>query len=325
MAGHPSLALAPAARGPLTRSIYLTGATGVIGRQLIPLLLQAGHRVTAVGRTPLKRIELARMGVRPVATDLFDPIDIRRSLRDAEVIINLATAVPPPWALLWPRAWRPMDRVRREISANLALAAIEHGGIGRLIQESFAGVLADGGDRWLDETREVRPASYNRSVLDAERNAGEFASNGRVAVILRFALFYGPDDPMTLQLLRSIRRGWYPMPGDPEGYSSWVSHTDAARAVVAALEAPGGTYHVVDDLPMTRRKLAESLARAMGRPAPRFLPRWLARWSGPVGETMARSHRLSNARFKSVTRWAPRERNVLEGLRRPVALIGSRP
>lgn len=297
-----------------THDIFLTGATGVIGRRLLPLLVGAGHRVIAVGRSPEKRAALERMGARPADTNLFDPGAVERALTGVDVIINLATAVPPGFRSLWPPAWRPMDRVRREVSANLVRGAERRGGVERFIQEAFAPIYRDGGDAWLDETSPIAAASYNRSVLDAEANAQRMITLGAEVVVLRFAYLYGDGDAMTLRFLQSIDRGWFPLPGGPEGYTSWVDQGDAARAVLAALDAPGGVYNIVEDEPMQRGALAEGLARVMGKPAPRFLPRWVARHSGPVGETLARSLRISNRRFRSVTGWAPERRNAVEGM-----------
>ena len=89
--------------------------------------------------------------------------------------------------------------------------------------------MPDAGDQWVDETFPVSPSRYNRSVLDAEANAGRFAERGGRGVVLRFGWFYGPDDPMTDALLQGVRRGWFPFFGSPEGYASWLAHDDACQ------------------------------------------------------------------------------------------------
>lgn len=301
-----------------THRIFLTGATGVVGRRLLPRLVEAGHQVTAVGRSPDKRAALVAAGARAVEVDLLSARSVERALGDSDVIVNLATAVPRSWLMLWPQAWHPMDRVRREASATIVEVARRRGGVERFIQESFAAIYAEGGDRWLNEESPLRPANYNRSVLDAEGNARRMTRSGTEVVVLRFGFFYGPDDGNTLQFLRTLRRGWYALPGAREGYTSWVSHADAADAVLAALEVPGGIYNVVDDEPMTRGALADGLTRVMGRSAPRFLPAWMARHSGPVGETIARSLRIANRKLRAVSGWSPADRSALEGMSRIV-------
>jgi 2-alkyl-3-oxoalkanoate reductase len=299
--------------------IFVSGATGVLGRRVVPLLLEAGHEVIAVGRTPEKRRLLEQRGARAVDVDLFDAAAVRRAIEGAEVICNLATAVPPGIRAFLPLSWRAMDRVRRQVSANLVDAALDAGTVQRVIQESFAPIYADGGDAWLDESSVVRPAPYNRSVLDAEANAERFTRAGRVGVVLRFGWLYGPGDAFTLQLVDGVRRGWFVLLGPPDGYFSWAAHDDAARAVVAALGVPAGAYNVVEDEPLRRRDLANGIARLLGVPRPRLLPRWVARYGGSVVETFARSVRISNRKLKGASGWAPRYPTILDGLEAVIA------
>jgi nucleoside-diphosphate-sugar epimerase len=294
--------------------ILVTGATGVIGKLVVPQLVALGHEVTGVARTPDKRRRLEESGARAVELDLFDPAQVRQAVSGAEVIVNLATAVPRGMRMFLRSGWRSMDRIRREVSANLVGAALAGATVQRLIQESFAPVYADRGDEWIDETAPVAPARYNRSTLDAEAAADRFTRAGRTGVVLRFGFFYGPDDPPTRQIVDSVRKGWFPLLGRPDAYTSWVRHEDAASAVVAALNLPAGVYNVVEDEPPTRRELAASLAQVLGVKPPRLLPAWLAPLAGTVGGTMARSLRISNARLKNTGRWAAQYRTMVAGI-----------
>jgi 2-alkyl-3-oxoalkanoate reductase len=299
--------------------VFVTGATGALGRWAVPLLVEQGHDVTAVGRTPAKRGALERMGARPVEVDLFDAAAVRRAIGRAEGIVNLATAVPPGFRSFLPWAWRPMDRIRRQVSANLVAAALAGDSVQRLVQESFAPVYADAGDAWVDESWPFRPDWYNRSVLDAERQADTLTRAGWAGVVLRFGLLYGPADDNSLMLIDAIRRGWYPLLGSPDGYSSWVTHEDAAAAVAAALTVPAGVYNVVDDQPLRRRELAGGIARLVGVGPPRFLPAWAATLGGPVVRTIARSLRISNRKLRQASTWEPKYRTPLEGFARVIA------
>ena len=293
--------------------IFVAGATGVIGSRVVPLLVAAGHDVTGVGRTPEKRALLERTGAHAVNVDLFDAVAVRGAVAGHDTIINLATAVPAPWRALLPGAWHPMDRVRREVSANLVNGALASGSATRFVQESFAPIYPDSGDRWIDESSPVQPGSYNRSTLDAEANAQRFARAG-AWVVLRFGLFYGPHDPFTVQMIDGVRRGWFPMFGRPESYFSFVAHDDAAAAVIASLGVPAGVYNVVEREPMTRRELADGIARLLGVRAPRLLPPWLARLAGSVGETLARSLRISSRELEWASGWAPQYPTTVDGL-----------
>jgi nucleoside-diphosphate-sugar epimerase len=263
------------------QSIFVAGATGVIGRRVVPLLVTAGHRVTAVGRTAEKRALLERAGAGALDVDLFDPTAVSRAVTDHEVVINLATHIPPSARVFVPGAWRQTARVRRLVSANLATATIAGGG-GRLIQESFAPIYEDAGDRWIDEAAPVRVARYNRAVLDAEAAAERVTREGGAGVVLRFAYFYGADSDFTRDGVRSVRHGRAPVFGSPAAYISSVSHDDAAAAVVAALGVPAGRYNVSDDRPMQRRDFADALAAALGVGPPKFFPGWVAALAGSL-------------------------------------------
>ena len=294
--------------------VFVTGATGVLGRRAVPLLLDAGYDVTAVARTAEKSALLERRGARAVAVDLYDRDAVRRAVQGIDAILNLASAVPSPGiSMFLPWSWHEMDRVRRLVSANLVYAALAGDTVRRVVQESFAAIYADGGDAWLDETSRVRPAPYNRSALDAEGNIERFSRIGRVGVVLRFGMFYGPSDAATLQVIDVIRRGWFPLFGRPEAFSSWSEHSDAARAAVAALEVPAGIYNVVDDQPLRRRDLGDGIARLLGGAPPRFLPPWSAHLGGVLGETLARSLRISCRKLEQVSDWRPQYTSALAG------------
>jgi len=296
--------------------IFLSGATGVIGIRAIPLLMREGHQVTAAVRTPEKARRVEALRATPLQIDLFDASAVRSAIRGHDVVINLATSIPPSSRAILPWAWKENSRVRREVSRNLAQAALAEG-VSRFVQESFAPIYADADDQWITERFAVKPAAYNRAVLDAESAATGFAAtqgSGAAGVVLRFALFYGPDSDFLQDMARAARKGIAMAMGRADGYMSLISHDDAASAVVAALNAPSGIYNIVDDEPLTRREFYDALAHVIGAPPPRFPPSFLWRLFGSIGETLARSQRISNAKFKSVTSWKPSYPSAREGL-----------
>jgi 2-alkyl-3-oxoalkanoate reductase len=295
--------------------VFVTGATGVIGCRVVPLLVQSGHHVTAAARSEVKRATLIRQGAQPAEVDVLDGEGLRRALIGHDVVINLATHMPSStMRMMLPWAWHENDQLRREGSATLVDAAIA-AGVGRFIQESFAPVYEAAGDAWIDEQSRVRPAPYNRTVLDAERSAARFDSSGATGIVLRFAAFYGADSRVLHDMVRMILRGWAPIPGDRGAFFSSVSHDDAATAVVAALSAPAGAYNVTDNDPLRRGEWVASLADALGVPRPRPLPRWLGKLGGSTMELIGRSQRVSNAKLRRATGWSPRWPSVREGWR----------
>ncbi|MGN6390706.1 MAG: NAD-dependent epimerase/dehydratase family protein [Gemmatimonadales bacterium] len=296
--------------------IFVTGASGVIGRRVVPQLVAAGHQVSAAVHSPTSGARLEAFGARPVTVDLFDRASVDRSVAGHETIINLATHIPHSTAkLLLPGAWRENDRLRRLASRLLVDAAIANGAT-RLIQESFAPVYPDRGEDWITEATPLAPVRYNRTVLDAEQSAERFTRSGRRGIVLRFAGFYGPDSTQLGDLLQSVRRGLLPLPGDPAAYFSFVSHDDAAAAVVAALSLDAGPYNVVDNEPVTRRALGETVAALLGvKPPRRPIPRLFVKVLGSIGELMSRSQRISNRKLREAGNWRPRYPSIREGLR----------
>jgi nucleoside-diphosphate-sugar epimerase len=243
----------------------------------------------------------------------MDPATLVPALRGHDVVINLATHMPSSSAkMMFRSAWRENDRIRQLGSPNLMQAALATD-VQLLVQESFAPTYPDRGDEWIDESVPLEPAPYNRTVLDAESSAHQFSAAGRRGIVLRFAGFYGPDSVPLKDFIRILRKGWALLPGGPRKYISSVSHDDAAAAVVAALEAGAGDYNIVEDEPVRREIYAGSLAALLHAKAPRFPPRWATPLFGTVGETLSRSLRISNRKFKAETDWRPRYPSVREG------------
>jgi len=312
----------------MSNRVFVTGATGEVGRRVVPELIRLGYDVTAVGRSEEKRAALAKVGATPVASPSNEHGRIStsvaaRALAGHSTVINLATHMPPStMRMMLPWEWRENDHIRCEDSAALVTAALE-AGVTRFVQESFAPVYADEGDRWIDESCPIEPVKYNRTVVDAERSAARFTSSGGVGIALRFAGFYGPD-----QLLRDmvgvVRKGWSPVPGPPQSYWSSCAHDDAASAVVAALRpnVAAGTYNVCDDEPLHRIEWTETLARAAGAQMPKQIPAWLSKLNGTM-QLLSRSQRMSNAKLRQASGWSPTWKSAREGLPNAVAMLAT--
>ena len=299
--------------------IFVTGATGVVGAYALPLLISQGHEVTAVGRSPEKRARLEALGARAIELDTFDVGASRSALEGITTVINLATHMPSSsfkMMLRW--QWRENDLIRREGSAALVQAALA-AGVQRFIQESFAPVYEDGGDKWIAEGWPLRPAPYNRTALDAEHSATHFTEKGRIGIIGRFAGFYGPDS-MLREMIGVVKKGYSPLPGAFSAYWSSVAHEDAATAIVALVGAPPGAYNVSDDEPLSRREFAGVIAKAVGAKEPKPMPGFLVALGGKTTELLSRSQRVSNAKIKAATGWAPKWSSAREGM--PAAIAG---
>jgi 2-alkyl-3-oxoalkanoate reductase len=285
--------------------VIVVGATGVIGRRAVPLMLRHGHRVTAVGRSPERLRHLASLGASTIELDLFDREAVRRAFVDHDAIANLATLIPSGLDVFFSACWKETDRIRERGSALIVDEALD-AGIKVFIQESFAPIYVDAGDHWVAEDAPTRPARYNQSTLKAEASAERFIRGGGRGVVLRFAYFYGPDDRFSRDVFKYVTRGWLPILGPPDAYLSTLHHDDAASAVVSALNIPSGAYNVVDNEPMTHRQFGAALAAMLGVAVPKFPPWWMTTLTGGVGETMSRSLRISNAKLRNLAGWSPK-------------------
>jgi nucleoside-diphosphate-sugar epimerase len=288
-------------------TVFVTGATGVLGRATVPLLVAGGHRVRALSRSPEHDDPVRALGAEPVRADLFDPASLRGATAGADAVLHLATSIPIDGRRR--AAWYANDRVRAVGARNLVDAAIANG-IATVVYPSFAMVYPDSGDAWIDAaSTPAAPAPILTSTLEAEAEIARFAASGsgRRGVSLRLGRLYGPGLPSTEGMLAAARRGLAPAFGPAAAYTPMLWIDDAASALVAALErAPSGVYDVVDDRPLTRGETVAALARVVGRRHLLLPPRWLAAFAvGPAAPAFADSQRVSNRRFKEVTGWAP--------------------
>jgi nucleoside-diphosphate-sugar epimerase len=304
--------------------VFVAGATGVLGRRAVAGLVAAGHDVTAVARTPDKAALLTGLGAAPAAIDVFDPAAITAAVESHDVVCNLATHIPPASKSALPGVWADNDRLRREASRNLVDGALASGAA-RYVQESITFPYVDGGDAWIDEDAPFQPAKYTTSVLDAEASAARFTAGGGEGVVLRFAVFYGPDSHHTRDEVRAARRRVAFQPGNPGAWLSSIHTDDAASAVVAALSVPAGVYNVTDDEPLTRADRDHVLAGALGVARLRRPPAGLTRLGGSKITMLMRSQRVSNARLRQASAWAPAYPSAREGIPAVVAAIESAP
>lgn len=295
--------------------VFVTGATGVIGRPTVAKLLAAGHEVRGVARSEDNAIALKEAGAEPVDVDLFDPPMVREAVVGSDVIAHLATNVPPYPEMLKAQAWETHNRLRTEATRNLVDAA-RAAGVPRIIKESITIVYADGGPEWLDERSPLMEGqAVNVPAIEGEQIALELAGDSTHAVVLRFGLFYGGEgNRNTDDMLRMAHRRLSLIPGKSWAFMSSIHVDDAASAVIAALSAPSGIYNASDDEPLTRGQAMDAFSKAFGIGRTFRVPHWILKivGSAPAGSMMA-SQRVSNRKLEAVTGWAPQYRSQIEG------------
>ncbi len=299
-------------------TIFVTGATGVLGRATVPRLMGTGHTVRALSRSDGNDATIRALGAEPARADLFDPESLRAAMAGADAVMHLATRIPAEYRKR--EAWVPNDRIRAEGTRNLVDAALETG-VSTFIYPSFALVYPDSGDTWIDAaTTPASPGPILDSTIAAETEVARFAASdfagSRRGVALRMGGLYGPGLPSTEAMLALARRGvaQFVRPGRAFTPALWID--DAASALAAALDrAPSGVYDVVDDEPLARGEMARALARVVGRTRLLLLPRWLAPPAlGPAAAPFVNSQRISNRRFAEATGWRPAVKDWRDGM-----------
>jgi 2-alkyl-3-oxoalkanoate reductase len=312
--------------------IFVAGATGVLGRALVPQLVARGHEVVGMTRSGSKQELVRGLGARPVVADALDADAVAQAVASAEpeVIVHQLTALS---GKLSARDMRHPERSSVAIMTNRLrtegtdhlLAAGRAVGARRLVAQSFAAFRwARTGGPVLTEADPVddNPPAALRAplagILHVERTVPAIAWGE--GLVLRYGGFYGPGTAVSrardAPLAAAIRKRWFPIIGDGAGVWSHVHIDDAATATVAAVErGQPGLYNVVDDEPAPVREWLPALASALDAKPPRRIPRWLGRLAAGEAATlmMTESRGSSNAKAERELGWTPRYASWRQG------------
>src|SRR5205085_5598261 len=247
---------------------------------------------------------------------------VRAAVVGHDAVVNVATKIPPVAQMARLHAWDENERIRREASANLVDAAIAADAT-VFVQESLAFLYGEHGTAWLDATSTPwTPSIFSAAMQAAEENVARFTAQGGRGLVLRFGRFYAPDSDQARATIQAARRGLVLDIGSGDSYAPMIDADDAASAVVAALDAPAGTYDIVDDEPFTRNEQSAALAAAVGRRRLRRAPRWAA---PKRASYLAASQRVSNRAFREAADWRPSSPNVRDGYRKLVRAMRIEP
>jgi nucleoside-diphosphate-sugar epimerase len=299
--------------------VFVAGATGAIGRQIVPMLVRAGRDVTGLARSASTAKTIRAMGGEVALADALDAPGLNAAVRAAapEVVVHELTAIPPR---VDPRRFaeefEPTNRLRREGTRNLIQAAVAAGAT-RFIAQSIAQAYEPTGD-WVKTEddplyRDAPPVFCDifRAIIDLE--TAVLAADRVESIVLRYGNFYGPGtrfaaDGSDAELVRQQR---FPIAGGGPAHWSFIHVEDAARATVQALEhGEPGIYNVVDDEPAPVADWLPAYAAALGAPPP---PQTEAPRSdyGIHGMLLARG--ASNTKAKTRLGWSPRYASWREG------------
>jgi nucleoside-diphosphate-sugar epimerase len=297
--------------------VLVAGATGALGRQLVPKLAARDHEVFGMTRSESKRDVVRRMGATPVVADALDPDSVANAVAesDPEVIVHQLTALASSIDMRhFDRDFELTNRLRIEGTDHL-LAAGRAIGVKRFMAQSFAGwpfARSGGPVKSEEDPLDPAPPDGMRRTLEAIRHVEEAVTGAEwtMGIVLRYGGFYGPGTSIAPEgeHLELIRKRRFPVVGDGGGVWSFIHIEDAADATVAAVEhGPRGIYNVVDDEPAPVAEWLPAIARSVGAKPPRRVPRWLGRLlAGEVATVMMTEVRgASNAKAKRELDWHP--------------------
>jgi nucleoside-diphosphate-sugar epimerase len=304
--------------------VFVAGATGAIGRQLVPRLVAAGHEVHGMTRSAAKSPVLQELGAVPVVADALDPAQVAEAVGSAQpdVIVHQLTAIESLDMRHFDRDFALTSRLRTEGTDHL-LSAGQAIGVERFVAQSyFAGYERTGGPvKSEDDPVDPAPAREMRRAFAAVVHLEEAVLEARwtEGIVLRYGAFYGPGTSMTRNSEQSelVRKRRFPLVGDGGGVWSFIHVADAADATVAAIEhGRRGAYNVVDDDPATVAEWLPSMALELGAKRPRRVPRFVGRlFAGEAGVVMMTELRgASNAKAKHELHWAPAHPSWRQGL-----------
>jgi nucleoside-diphosphate-sugar epimerase len=308
--------------------VFVAGGTGVVGRRLVPQLVDRGHHVTATTTSREKLNLLAQLGAEGVVMDGLDATSVREAVAGAQpdTVVHLMTAISvghagKPDLKHMDRWFGPTNRLRTEGTDHL-LAAAEATGVSHVVAQSYAswnGIRQGGWIKTEEDPLDPLAGTGAAALAQAIRHL-EDAVLGAGGAVLRYGGLYGPgatDDQVEL-----VRRRQFPLVGTAGGYCSWVHVDDAASATLLAVEQKAtGVFTIVDDEPAPAREWLPYLASAAGAKRPIRVPVWLARLlAGNVAVTMMTEGRgFSNAKAKRELGWQLRYPSWRQGFREGLA------
>jgi nucleoside-diphosphate-sugar epimerase len=296
--------------------VFVAGATGAIGKQLVPRLVAAGHEVHGMTRSESKQAMLDELGAVPVVADALDPDQVAQAVGEAtpDVIVHELTAIGSVDLRHFDRDFALTNRLRTEGTDHL-LSAGQAVGVRRFVAQSYGAwfyVRTGGPVKSEEDPLDPTLAREMRETLAAIRHLEEAVLDARwtEGIVLRYGAFYGPGTSLAPggEQLEIVRKRKFPLIGDGGGVWSFIHIADAAEATVAAIErGHRGVYNVVDDDPAPVAEWLPAMAQELGAKKPMRVPRFVGRLfageAGVVAMTDARG--ASNAKAKRELRWRP--------------------
>ena len=297
--------------------VFVAGASGTIGRRLVPALVRAGHDVTGTSRSARGAQSIEALGAAGIELDALDSIAVETAVAAAapDVVMHQLTAIGSVDPRDFDGAFAETIALRTR-GLDVLLGAAIAAGAHRFIAQSFTGwtnVRSGSAVKDEDDPLDPDPAPSSVRTLAAIAHLEDAvaSAHGIDGIVLRYGNLYGPGTGFAPggDFYRAVLDRGMPVVGGGGGVWSFIHVDDAADATVAAVErgAPG-RYNVVDDEPAPVREWLPAFADAIGAKPPRRVPAWVAKWAiGRQGVSLMTDIRgSSNAKAKRELGWQPR-------------------
>jgi len=307
----------PSIEGIVDMKVFLAGATGAVGKTLVPALRERGYEVIALTRSDGKAAALRSAGAQPVVADALDRTAIVRAVAKAgaDVVVHQLTGLAGTSNIRhFDRVFATTNRLRTE-GTDILLEAARAANARRFIAQSYGNWVygTDGsGLKTERDPLDPNPLPQQKESLAAIRHLEQAVTGDRAitGIALRFGSLYGPGTNMALrgEFSDAVRSRKLPIIGDGAGVWSFLQIVDAAAATIAAIEhGTSGVYNVCDDDPVPAAAWIPELARALGAKPPMHVPVWLGRIAAGdvITSMMTKMRGMSNAKARRELAWAP--------------------
>ncbi len=304
--------------------VFVAGATGAMGKQLVPRLVAAGHEVVGMTSKEANRGLVADLGATPAVADALDSDQVAEAVGRAgpEVIVHELTAIGSIDMRHFDRDFALTNRLRTEGTDHLLSAGRAAGARRFVAQSAVYGFYArtGGAVKSEEDPLDPSPPPELRGSMAAVRHLEEAVLGATWAegIVLRYGAFYGPGTSMSAggEQYEMVRKRKFPLVGNGAGVWSFVHIADAAEATVAAVDhGKPGIYNVVDDDPAPVSEWLPALAQALGAKKPMRVPRFIGRmFAGEAGAVfMTEIRGASNAKAKRDLGWQPQHGSWRQG------------
>jgi 2-alkyl-3-oxoalkanoate reductase len=297
--------------------VFITGATGVLGKRVVKSLIERDIRVVALSRSAGNSSQLSQAGAEVVKGNLFNPEEMIEATKNCDAIFHLATHIPRKPIPNKMKDWKENDKIRTVGTKALLQAAVANN-IKIFIQESVTILYGDrNGETVTSETPIAKEQiKWTKSAVEMENMIRDEKRTGHI--IIRFGSFYSEDSWNTTYLFDSIRKRRFPIIGKGDFYWNLISVDDAADAVVYSYQnfqrLKNKTINFTDFSPILYKDFANGMAALTGSKKPFSLPVFLAKllMGKEVLNFITNSYRIQQDDI--IADWKPKYKNCLEGM-----------